>query len=256
MDVFARIQKKLERDGLRLTLLAALRKLFSFWRKISLKKVLRENSVQERFRLINQKNLWGSSESRSGRGSEIAYTENLRRWLIETIPKYKVKRLLDAPCGDMNWMILVLRKVDVDYVGIDIVEDIINLNKRHFEDSKTRFQVANICEDTLPECDMLIVRDFLFHLSYADIDRFLRNISNLRYNYLLTTTIDTGINHSNSDIITGDFRCINLFSHPFNFPKSGVIDNVNDFPDGHPMPKKMILLKKDSVPKSLATLFP
>ena len=40
----------------------------------------------------------------------------------------KVRRLLDAPCGDHNWM----RHVDLDgiqYLGMDLVEDIVKHNQ-------------------------------------------------------------------------------------------------------------------------------
>ena len=55
---------------------------------------------------------------------------------------------------------------------------------------KVSFQVGNICEDNLPTGDLLIVRDCLFHLSHSDINRFLINILNLDYKFLLTSSFE------------------------------------------------------------------
>ncbi len=52
---------------------------------------------------------WGSQESRSGQGSELAATENLRAYLPELFERLNVRTFLDAPCGDWNWM----REVDL-----------------------------------------------------------------------------------------------------------------------------------------------
>ena len=48
---------------------------------------------------------------------------------LSKIKKFKIKRLFDAPCGDFNWMPQVLKGVEVDYIGSDIVEDLIVKNK-------------------------------------------------------------------------------------------------------------------------------
>jgi hypothetical protein len=42
------------------------------------------------------------------------------------IEKFSIKSMFDAPCGDFNWMKLVLDKVKVDYVGADIVKPLID----------------------------------------------------------------------------------------------------------------------------------
>ena len=55
----------------------------------------------------------------------------------------------------------------------------------------------------------------------------------------------------NRDVITRDFRVINLFSYPFNFDNKKVADRVNDYPKGHKLLREMILIKKRYVPKSI-----
>ena len=55
----------------------------------------------------------------------------------------------------------------------------------------------------------------------------------------------------NKDIITGNFRMINLFSEPFNFKSEEVLEFVDDSPKGYSVPRQMILIAKESVPSSI-----
>jgi hypothetical protein len=56
----------------------------------------------EAFRTIYEQNRWASAESRSGNGSTLAYTADLRKALAQSVARLNVGRLLDAPCGDFN----------------------------------------------------------------------------------------------------------------------------------------------------------
>jgi hypothetical protein len=112
---------------------------------------------------------------------------------------------------------------------------------------------VDVCRDSLPDCELLIARDFLFYLSFSDIDIFSKNIRDVNYRYLLTTMHgDRDI--FNRDIVTGDFREIDLFGAPFNFSQACVEDRVDDFPPGYAVPREMTLIKKDKVPTSLSGL--
>ena len=222
-------------------------KLFIGNKNKDYKNMLLMNSNKERFSEIYRKNLWNSSESGSGMGSEIEYTEKIREWLINICLKYDVKRFLDVACGDFNWMRLVVSEIDIEYKGIDIVDNVIEQNITKFADSKTRFAVADICNDPLPDCDFLMIRDCLFHLSHRDVDSFLKNLSKTNYSFLITTTHILSDSHINNDVISGDFRNIDLFKTPFNFQKKDIIDQCDDFIDGF-TPREMILVAKENVP--------
>ncbi len=54
-------------------------------------------------------------------------------------------RLLDAPCGDMVWMRRFLDgREDVEYVGVDIVPELIEKHKKQFADKPWKFQHIDI----------------------------------------------------------------------------------------------------------------
>jgi hypothetical protein len=76
------------------------------------------------FQLAYATRVWGSAESGSGIGSELAATENVSAYLPELFQRLQVSKFLDAPCGDWNWM----RRVDlsgVDYFGGDVVSSVV-----------------------------------------------------------------------------------------------------------------------------------
>jgi hypothetical protein len=215
--------------------------------------ILEIDSNKEKFTKIYQENHWCSDESVSGGGSELAYTEELRKRLPEIIEKYEVNTLVDAPCGDFNWMKEVVNKTDIRYIGLDIVDSIVEKNRAENNKTNVEFKVSDMCSDLLPDCDILFVRDCLFHLSFNDIDKFLKNIATVNYRYLFTTTHTKNKknNFENSDIRTGDFRFINLWESPFNFPKEAVLEEVSDFIPGYPE-RSMVLIAKEDVPSSLS----
>ena len=159
------------------------------------------------------------------KGSEIEYTSILRSTLPKIITSFDIKSICDAPCGDFNWM----KEVDlskIDYVGADIVDELIYKNIRKYKHRKNlKFKVLNLISDTLPKTDILILRDCLVHLSNKDIYSAIKNIKSSGSKYLLSTTF---IDHQlNIDIVTGDWRPLNLQKHPFNFPSPILIINEN-----------------------------
>ena len=178
--------------------------------------------IEETFTEIYKTNHWGSNASISGAGSDNVQTETIVKELGPLLKKLEAVSLLDIPCGDFNWM----QKVDlsgISYLGGDIVEELVLENQRKFgRDEKVGFARLNLLKDNLPKSDVLLVRDCLVHLSYADIFNALENIRSSGCTHLLTTTFPR---HANHDIITGDWRTLNLCSPPFNFPKPILLIN-------------------------------
>ena len=174
---------------------------------------------EEVFTRLYKRNIWGSNETVSGPGSELSYTECLRRHLPRLLSQYRVTRILDAPCGDFNWMRQVVPDLGIEYIGGDIVQEIVVRNQQEFGTKGVSFRHLDIVRDPLPASELMMVRDCLFHLSYRDIFGFLVNFSRSDIGLLLTTTHlpDDG---ENRDIRTGDVRSIHLFSPPFCFPQS------------------------------------
>jgi len=176
------------------------------------------------FRSIYQKNSWGSAESISGPGSTLEYTAQLRQQLPVLLGSLQIKSLLDAPCGDANW-INKTALAGIAYTGADIVPEIIEANQQKFPGKK--FILANIITDQLPAADLVICRDCFIHLRNKEIKKVIRNFKSSGIRYLLASTYPV---KRNTEILTGHFRPANLELAPFNLPAP--LQKLNDFPEG------------------------
>jgi hypothetical protein len=168
------------------------------------------------FSRIYQHNIWQDAESRSGPGSTLKATESIRRELPEVLRKARARTMLDVPCGDFNWMRHVPLDLD-QYIGADIVPDLIALNQQRYGDARHQFIVRDLIQDDLPKVDLVMVRDLFIHLSYRNIFRALANLRRSGTEYLLATT-HVGLTQ-NEDILTGLWRPVNLRLAPFSFPE-------------------------------------
>ena len=172
--------------------------------------------LQERFERIYSTNLWSDPESRSGVGSTLDSTAVLRAELPVALRQLDARVLLDIPCGDFTWM----KRVDlsgIEYIGGDIVPSIIQENQRlHTTESRTFVQL-DLTRDKLPNADVLLCRDCLVHLSYANIRAVLANVarSNIRF-VLMTSFPGRGGNY---DVTDGDWRALDFQAPPFSFPE-------------------------------------
>ncbi len=173
-------------------------------------------SPTEVFRHAWRENLWSGAESKSGPGSGLDQTLVLRTELPALFRQLRVKSVLDVPCGDWRWMSAV-NLGEVDYTGGDLLEELVESNRQRFGGPRRRFLRLDLTSSTLPAADLILCRDCLVHLSFADIAKALQNIARGNISYLLTTTFPGQAR--NLDIVTGDWRPINLEAKPFGFPK-------------------------------------
>ena len=110
--------------------------LMDFYRSFQQKKKLDIDGLntKELFSKIFKENYWLYGESVSGTGSDIFQTNVIIRELEKLFQEFEIKSILDGSCGDFNWMNQV--NLDgIDYLGIDIVEDLINLNKSNYKNN-------------------------------------------------------------------------------------------------------------------------
>jgi SAM-dependent methyltransferase len=170
-------------------------------------------SQQATFTAIFEANAWGDTESVSGPGSTRARGADIQDELIALLDRLRIRSIVDAPCGDFNWMRDVLARRPVIYTGIDIVPALVDRNRRAFASATRRFEHGDITRSDLPEADLVICRDGLVHLSFADARAALRNIKRSRSHYLLATTFADRVR--NRDIPTGGWRPLNLTAPPF-----------------------------------------
>lgn len=207
------------------------KKILSLYRKRRgyLTDHLKGSNIGERFKNIYEIGAWvhkSNQKSLSGLGSENINTANVINELPILLNNIDCEILTDIGCGDWNWMSDV--KLSCNYIGVDIVPDVISANKC-YENDKVKFILANAVEDKIPRSDAILCREVLFHLSFHDSKKMIDNIKKSA-TWLIATT-DQSI-WFNSDIDTGDFRNINLQISPYNFPSPEKIISDNSLSSG------------------------
>ena len=182
----------------------------------------RNRTLGEVFAKVYRTNFWGSPDSCSGAGSDLIQTAEIRKRIPEVIAHLGARTMLDIPCGDFHWM----KEVDlnVEYIGADIVEELMRRNQESFSTPLRRFAVCDITRGPLPTVDLVLCRDLLVHLCYRDAFAALRNLRLSGSAYLLTTTF-TERSHNFDIPTTGKWRPLNLRLAPFNFGKPLLLVN-------------------------------
>ncbi|MBK7348442.1 MAG: class I SAM-dependent methyltransferase [Gemmatimonadetes bacterium] len=167
------------------------------------------------FRQIYQSNHWRGSESASGAGASGDQTARIRAELPVLCRALGVRRLLDLPCGEGHWMARV-DLAGITYLGADLLPEVVGRAALDHGGAGREFLVLDLTASPLPPADLLLCRDALVHLSFADIGRALVNLRRAGIPWLLTTTFPD--EPANEDIVTGDWRPLNLERAPFHFP--------------------------------------
>jgi hypothetical protein len=188
---------------------------------------LAELGLAERFARIYSTNLWSDPESRSGVGSTLDSTRTLRAELPKALRQLEARVLLDVPCGDFTWM----EQVDlsgIEYIGGDIVPLIVEQNKLLHSRESRRFMQLDLTRDVLPDADVLLCRDCLVHLSYANIRVVLANIARSNIRFVLMTSFPG--RRDNYDVADGDWRALDLQAPPFSFPEArlAIVENCEE----------------------------
>lgn len=141
------------------------KKEFNNYKSIKLKKSFED---------IYKNKKWLYKKSLSGKGSQGKYL-NFSLKIINNFKKIlKNKVVCDLGCGDFNFGKNIYRYFK-KYIGVDIVKDIININKKKFISKKIEFICLNAVSG-VPKAEIYIIRQVLQHLDNKNIFKLLKNI--------------------------------------------------------------------------------
>lgn len=154
---------------------------------------------------IYEMNLWGGKEFDfySGIGSHHPKIINPYLDVLITFFNAHNKSLVvcDLGCGDFN-IGKHLTTYSKKYIAIDIVQNLINRNKKLYREDNLAFHCLDIAKDDLPFADCVILRQVLQHLSNKEIEKVIKKIGVYKY-VILTEHIPLGNFLPNKDIISG-----------------------------------------------------
>ena len=182
---------------------------------------INNKNLEESFDIIYEKKMWTGNDkfTLSGPGSEIKFAKNCINFLIKFIKEKNIKKIVDGSCGDCLWIMEVLKEFpNVEYIGYDISNKIININKKKFK--KYSFYQNNILNsEKIPECDLFIFRHTMMHLSMNNNIKFINTLKNNSDCFVLLTHHEVNENREgephNSNMSSLKWRSKNLHIKPF-----------------------------------------
>jgi glycosyltransferase involved in cell wall biosynthesis len=145
--------------------------------------------VAEVFADAYRRHQWTATEGQqsfsSGPGSGIAYAQPYCDWVSAFARENGITRLVDLGCGDFRVGQNLLTRGNFEYLGVDIVPELIAHYRAQFAGPKVRFECLNIIDDDLPSGDLCLIRQVFQHLSNQEIQAVLEKCS--AYPYVLIT---------------------------------------------------------------------
>ena len=189
------------------------------------KKIKKPWPTKEAMEQVYKLKLWGTNNADfySGAGSHQPEIINLYIEVLKIfLTSFKTPiTVCDLGCGDFN-VGKELVKYSKNFVAVDIVEDLIAHNKKHFKEENVVFYCLDIAKDELPKADCAIIRQVLQHLSNAEIQSIASKLKAFKY-VIVTEHLPVGNFTPNRNIISGQgIRLkkqsgVNLLAPPFNF---------------------------------------
>jgi hypothetical protein len=158
-----------------------------------------------------------------GPGATVESTASLREWLAQILRDYRITSMLDAACGDFNWMRLV-DLTGVAYTGWDVDDGrikrcVLRVGAQEFTGLPTSlsFHAVNMLTvEQVPYVDLILCRHFLQHLPVNDLIEFvLTKFSLSESPYLLVTTFPGADNSFEWDPFGTEHAWRGYFERPY-----------------------------------------
>ena len=167
------------------------------------------NAATVAFTAIYVNKVWGGGSG----ASSYDLTQPYVRVLADFMRNNTVTSVVDVGCGDWQFS----RAMDwggVRYRGFDVVESVVEANKKIFASDTVTFETMHSIND-LPPADLVVCKDVLQHLPNQDVNEYLDYFSS-HYKYAIVTNDIFPDAYTNVDIRHGAGRALRLDQRPFN----------------------------------------
>lgn len=183
-------------------------------------------NVEDVFSFIFRQGFW-HPDVKSGEGSIPSRNRRYMKILRDFFREKQIKSVVDLGCGDWSFS----QQIDwsgIDYLGIDIVPELIDSLNTRFGRPGVRFRRDNLVTCPLPRADLAISKDVLQHLPGSMIAQYLERLTSFKYAILtndrlkyeprswrgLWRLVETPLK-PNSEIEPGGWRILRLNDPPF-----------------------------------------
>lgn len=151
-----------------------------------LNKLKKNQDVATTFKNIYSDKRWGGTEEEkfnSGAGSEDSISIRFIEFATKYIAENNIKSIVDLGCGDFRVGSKMVSPTVEKYIGIDVVEELINHHQNTYGSEIISFNCLDIINDELPEAELCVIRQVLQHLSNQQVAEILVKVR--KYKYLI-----------------------------------------------------------------------
>ena len=171
--------------------------MYIYWKIFNYrKKKLRKHKINKDYGHLTNENIflkiyknkvWNKKSNLdfdSGPGSHDLYlVEPYVRALIDFFIKNKDLTIVDIGCGDFNVGKQIF-KYSRNYIAIDIVQDLIDRNKKKFKADNLIFKKIDVIRQNIPEGECIIIKEVFQHITNKEINSILKKIQNFKYIFI------------------------------------------------------------------------
>jgi SAM-dependent methyltransferase len=169
----------------------------------------RNRSNKDIFSKIYDNHQWGGEGDENFYSGEGTYFKDVQIY-IDTVSDFikenNIKTVCEIGCGDFNVTGELLKKVDVEYTGLDVVPSLVEHLNKNYKSKNIHF----LCVDAsspraeIPQVDLCIIRQVLQHLSNESILKILENTKHIP-NLLITEHLPVIPGEINGDKVTNGY---------------------------------------------------
>ena len=202
---------------------------YSTWQRYKLFKVTKKTKTpwptKAAMAQIYDLKLWGGAAHDFFSGTGSHFPEIVAPYITAVTAFLKQHdtplSVCDLGCGDFNIGSKLVAYTG-NYFAVDIVEALIERNKKRYRWPHVTFKCLDVAKATLPVADCVILRQVLQHISNTEILAVLAKLSSFKY-LILTEHVPKGDFTPNLDIISGQgIRLkhqsgVDILKPPFNF---------------------------------------
>lgn len=174
---------------------------------------------EEVFTEVYQKALWGTNaegKGWSGGGSSAELSKPYREYLEAFFQEHDIQSIVDVGSGDWE-STKMFDFSQIDYIGFDVVKEVIDRNQEQFGAGNIKFVHANFLEIDLPEADLLICKHVCQHITNQDVFTLLKQTNKFKHCIFVNPLNPASLTSSNPDTeVSAIGRCIDLTKPPFN----------------------------------------
>ena len=150
------------------------------WVLPRISRTYRNLPTAEVFRRVYAGGAWGTDEEAgfsSGTGSRGVIADQYCSWVTRFIRERGFRSIADLGCGDFCIGGRIVQQTGANYIGVDIVPELIEHHRAAFARPGISFECLDITNDALPAADLCLVRQVFQHLSNAQILSALDKLS-------------------------------------------------------------------------------